>query len=92
MLNKYLNSCIFYISIEKNLSEGTIDSYRNELIKFLNFIEETHDINCEEDMVKVVENEEFIKSYLFYLVDEKKNKKATIMKAMLRLLSITFFY
>lgn len=78
MQNKYLNSYIFYISIEKNLSQGTIDIHKNELIRFLKFIEEKHSIDCEKEMEKIVENEDFIKSYLFYLVDEKKNKKATI--------------
>lgn len=78
MKNKYFNSYILYISIEKNLSKGTVESYKRELTSFFNFLEEEHDVDCEKEMMGVVENEELIKSYLYYLVDVKKNKKTTI--------------
>lgn len=78
MKNKYFNSYILYISIEKNLSKGTVESYKKELVSFFNFLEEEHNIDCEKEMVRIVEDEELIKSYLFYLVNVKKNKKTTI--------------
>lgn len=78
MQNKYLNSYIFYISIEKNLAKGTVESYRRELLNFFSYLEQEHDIDSKEEMELIVENEEIIQSYLFYLVSIKGNKKATI--------------
>jgi len=78
MKNKYMDSYIYYVSIEKNLSKGTIDNYKKELNRFFEFIHVNHELNPEEDMVKIVENEDLIKSYLFHLVTERQNKKKTI--------------
>ena len=78
MKNKYLDSYIYYISIEKNLSKGTITNYRKELISFFNFIIEKCNIDPEIDMEDIVEDDELIKTYLFYLINERENKKTTI--------------
>lgn len=78
MQNKYLDSYVYYISIEKNLAGGTTNSYKNELGAFFEYIEHEFNLNAGIDMTKIVENDKFIKSYISYLVNEKKNKKATI--------------
>lgn len=77
--NKYFTSYIYYISIEKNLGEQTVNSYKKEIETFFKYLKEEHDIeDIETEMINITENEDLIKSYLYYLVTIKENKKKTI--------------
>ncbi|MCK9470640.1 MAG: tyrosine-type recombinase/integrase [Bacilli bacterium] len=78
MKNKYLDSYIYYISIEKNLAKGTIESYSYELKTFFEYLYDCYNIDPNKDMVSIVEDDKYIKMFLFYLVNQKKNKKATV--------------
>ena len=86
-LDKYIN----YISIEKGLSKNTIESYLNDIIKFLNFYNEKTDTNefSDEDIEDYVLNLSTsgmsvssilriissIKGFYVYLISEQLNNK-----------------
>lgn len=86
-LDKYIN----YISIEKGLSKNTIESYLNDIIKFLNFYNEKTDTSefLDDDIEDYVLNLSTsgmsvssilriissIKGFYVYLISEKLNNK-----------------
>lgn len=86
-LDKYIN----YISIEKGLSKNTIESYLNDIIKFLNFYNEKTDTSefSDDDIEDYVLNLSTsgmsvssilriissIKGFYVYLISEKLNNK-----------------
>ena len=86
-LDKYIN----YISIEKGLSKNTIESYLNDIIKFLNFYNEKTDTNefSDDDIEDYVLNLSTsgmsvssilriissIKGFYVYLISEQLNNK-----------------
>lgn len=84
MHNKYLDSYLFHISIEKDLAKGSIDNYQKELKAFFKFTEERYGLTSakSEDMIKISESEDIIKDYLFYMSREKNNKKSTITRKL----------
>ena len=86
-LDKYIN----YISIEKGLSKNTVESYLNDIIKFLNFYNEKTDTNefSDDDIEDYVLNLSTssmsvssilriissIKGFYVYLISEQLNNK-----------------
>ena len=86
-LDKYIN----YISIEKGLSKNTIESYLNDIIKFLNFYNEKTDTSefSDDDIEDYVLNLSTsgmsvssilriissIKGFYVYLISEQLNNK-----------------
>ncbi|SHN87900.1 tyrosine-type recombinase/integrase [Desulfitobacterium chlororespirans] len=74
-MQKYLESYIYHISIERNLSKGTIGNYKKEIEAFMEFFKSKWP---EQDIVYLCEHEEVIKKYLYKLVEVNKNKARTV--------------
>lgn len=74
MHKEYLDSYLYYITLEKKLSKGTTDMYIKEIEIFFNFIKRNADV----DMETLVEEERFIKEYIYKLVKEDKNNERTV--------------
>ncbi|MDO0824084.1 tyrosine-type recombinase/integrase [Desulfosporosinus nitroreducens] len=91
MIKTYLESYIYHISIERNLTKGTITIYKKELENFLAFFSSTWP---DHGLVFACEHEEVVKKYLYKLVVIDKNnartvnRKTTILRGLFNYLII----
>ena len=80
--NKELAEYLDYLKYQKNYSDYTIDSYKNDILEYLNYL------NSEALNFKKVEYSD-IRFYLMYLKDEKKDDNSSINR---KLSSLRGFY
>ena len=80
--NKELTEYLDYLKYQKNYSDYTIDSYKNDILEYLNYL------NSEALNFKKVEYSD-IRFYLMYLKDEKKDDNSSINR---KLSSLRGFY
>ncbi len=80
--NKELNEYLEYLKYQKNYSDYTIESYKNDIVEYLNYL------NRESLNFKKVEYSD-IRFYLMYLKDEKKDDNSSINR---KLSSLRGFY
>ncbi|SKC86817.1 tyrosine-type recombinase/integrase [Maledivibacter halophilus] len=71
---KYLESYMYHISLEKKLTNGTIDIYKKELERFFQFIEQKYK---NKNIKEISEDESIVKDYIYTLV-KKGNAEKTI--------------
>ena len=80
--NKELNKYLEYLKYQKNYSDYTIESYKNDIVEYLNYL------SRESLDFKKVEYSD-IRFYLMYLKDEKKDDNSSINR---KLSSLRGFY
>ena len=80
--NKELNKYLEYLKYQKNYSDYTIESYKNDIVEYLNYL------SRESLDFKKVEYSD-IRLYLMYLKDEKKDDNSSINR---KLSSLRGFY
>ena len=80
--NKELTEYLDYLKYQKNYSDYTIDSYKNDILEYFNYL------NSEALNFKKVEYSD-IRFYLMYLKDEKKDDNSSINR---KLSSLRGFY
>ena len=80
--NKELLEYLEYLKYQKNYSDYTIDSYKNDIVEYLNYL------NRESLNFKKVEYSD-IRFYLMFLKDEKKDNNSSINR---KLSSLRGFY
>lgn len=71
---KYIESYMYHISLEKKLTNGTIDIYKKELERFFQFIAQKY---RNKSIERISEDETIIKDYIYTLV-RKGNAERTI--------------
>ena len=69
--NKELEKYLEYLEYQKNYSDYTINSYKNDVLEYLNYL------NSESLDFKKVEYSD-IRFYLMYLKDTKKDNNSSI--------------
>lgn len=75
MDSRYLDSYIYYITLERKLAKNTIKMYIDELKKFFNFL---NIYFKDKTMIEITEDEEIIKKYIYKLVEQDKNIERTV--------------
>lgn len=75
----------------EEVAEKTIAAYKNDLLKFFDYVKNVLDVGIDEESLQLIEYRE-LENFIYYLEQEKKYARATINRVVMALKSFYGYY